>query len=349
MAYGIMRFEKIKSMGSFMNKFKHNFRIGNVPNADKERAHLNKTLISMPDENYTEAFRRIMYENKHTPRANAVLGIEVMMTYNANEVDKDFNVEEWSKANIEWLKKEFGKENVVSAVLHRDEGPTKENTKNGAESGHIHAIVIPMVDGKLNAKHFISGRGKLHEMQTRYGEAMEPLGLKRGIEGSTAKHEKIQKMYAAINKTFDDNLPSPEPGEKIEDYAERVNDIYVECNLKHLQELKKAERKIIESKSTKNNISLEDKLTLQDSVSELDRMRRKIITEEERLKKEREEFEIYSKDGKKTIAKAKQYDTIMKGLKELPDREYAKQIADGINKAVQCAIGDVSKENTKER
>lgn len=348
MAYSIMRFEKIKSVGSFMNKFKHNFRIGNVPNADKERAHLNKTLITMPDENYTEAFRRIMYENKHTPRANAVLGIEVMMTYNANEVDENFDVEKWSKANIEWLEKEFGKENVISAVLHRDEGPTKENTKNGAESGHIHAIVIPMVDGKLNAKHFISGRGKLHEMQTRYGEAMEPLGLERGIEGSTAKHEKIQKMYAAINKTFDDKLPSPEPGEKIEDYAERVNDIYLERNLKHLQELKKAERKVVEETS-KGGISLEDKLTLQSNISELDKMRRKILIEEAKLKKEKEEFEAYSKDEKKTIAKAKQYDTIIKGLKELPDREYAKQIADGINKAVQCAVGDDGKKNVKER
>ena len=348
MAYGIMRFEKIKSMGSFMNKFKHNFRIGNVPNADKERAHLNETLITMPDENYTEAFRRIMYENKHTPRANAVLGIEVMMTYNANEVDGDFDVEKWSKANIEWLEKEFGKENVVSAVLHRDEGPTKENTKNGAESGHIHAIVIPMVDGKLNAKHFISGRGKLHEMQTRYGEAMEPLGLERGIEGSVAKHEKVQKMYAAINKTFDDNLPSPEPGEKIEDYAERVNDIYIERNLKHLQELKKAERKVVEETS-KGGVSLEDKLTLQNNISELDKMRRKIRADEDALKKEKEEFEAYSKDEKVTVAKAKQYDTIMKGLKELPDREYAKQIAEGINKAVQYAVGDNDKKNTKER
>lgn len=348
MPYCIMRTEKIKTMGSFANKMKHNFRIGNVPNADISRAHLNRTLIEMKDESYAEAFKRIMYENNHKPRANAVLGIEVMMSYNANEVDGDFDIDEWSKANIEWLKQEFGEDNVISAVLHRDEGPTSENTKNGAESGHIHAIVIPMVDGKLNAKHYLSGRAKMHELQNRYATAMEPLGLERGVEGSIASHERMQKMYSAVNKTFEDTLPEPKAGEKIKDYADRVNDIYIERNLQNISEIKKLERKLVEAKSGKKQYSLEDKLTLQDSLHELEKMRAKLLEKEKELDKEREELENFHKEDMLNIEKIKQLESIQEGLGTYPDREKATEIAKGINLITRWAV-DNAKRKEQER
>lgn len=350
MAYCIMRTEKIKSMGAFTNKMNHNFRIGNVPNADVERRHLNKTLITMKDETYGDAFRRIMYENKHQPRANAVLGIEVMMSYNANEVDGDFDVEKWSEANIKWLKEQFGEANVISAVLHRDEGPTPDHTANGAESGHIHAIVIPMVDGKLNAKHFLSGRTKLHEMQTTYGKAMECVGLERGLENSVATHDKVQKMYASINKVFDEHLPLPEKNESIEKYAERVDDIYTEMRLKHLSELKKKDREIVESKTKKKKEhSLDDTISLQNSLAMLEKQKQKIEKREKELEEKEKEFEEYTKNDQENIAKIRNFNYIQEGLKNYPDRDKAREIAENINVLVQFAVHESEQKETKNK
>lgn len=46
-------------------------------------------------------------------------------------------LDEWCDDNIKWLQDTFGKENVVSAVLHMDE-----------KTPHIHATVVPIVTGE---------------------------------------------------------------------------------------------------------------------------------------------------------------------------------------------------------
>lgn len=66
-----------------------------------------------------------------------------MMTFSSKDIPKDFDFEQWKKENVEWLQSYFGKDNVVSAVLHMDE-----------TTPHIHAVVIPMVNERLSAAHF---------------------------------------------------------------------------------------------------------------------------------------------------------------------------------------------------
>lgn len=349
MAYCFMSTEKIKTTGSFINKFNHNFRTKNVPNADKERTHLNKTLIPMKDETYLDAFKRTMKENYHQPRKNAVLGIEVMMSYNANEVDEKFDVDKWCEENIKWLKETFGEENVISAVLHQDEGVTSENSKSGLNAGHIHAMVIPMVDGKLNAKHFLSGRTKLHEMQTQYGEAMKPLGLERGLEGSIAKHERIQKMYSAINKEYEKELPSPEKDETIEAYRERVNEIYKETNLKHLAEIKKKDREIIEAKMIYKDSSVDDRITLQEQAEKIKNREKKLKEEKENFEKEKKAFEELSNENAVAMKKIANLDYIMAGLRNHPNRERAKEIGEGINEAIRYGTGAAEAKSIEEQ
>ena len=58
MAYCFMSTEKIKSLGAFTRKYEHNYRTGHVPNADKDRAHLNEEIISLPEgKTYVDVFR----------------------------------------------------------------------------------------------------------------------------------------------------------------------------------------------------------------------------------------------------------------------------------------------------
>ena len=77
----------------------------------------------------------------------------------------------------EFFSKRYGKENVVSAVVHLDES-----------TPYLHFNLMPVTDGRLCAKELFD-RAALRELQTNFYEVVgKKYGLKRGKEGSTAKH-----------------------------------------------------------------------------------------------------------------------------------------------------------------
>lgn len=77
----------------------------------------------------------------------------------------------------EFFSKRYGKENVVSAVVHLDES-----------TPHLHLNLMPVTNGRLCAK-VLFDRTALRDLQTDFYEVVgKKYGLKRGKEGSTAKH-----------------------------------------------------------------------------------------------------------------------------------------------------------------
>ena len=77
----------------------------------------------------------------------------------------------------EFFAERYGKENVVSAVVHLDES-----------TPHLHFNLMPVTGGRLCAKELFD-RAALRELQTDFYEVVgKKYGLKRGKEGSTAKH-----------------------------------------------------------------------------------------------------------------------------------------------------------------
>ena len=81
---------------------------------------------------------------------------------------------------------------VHSVVLHLDE-----------MTPHLHLLVVPRVKSaasiwKLNSKALFD-RERLRELQTSYGEAMAPLGIRRGEPGSQAVHSEVRQFYGAVN------------------------------------------------------------------------------------------------------------------------------------------------------
>ena len=247
MGYCFMSIDKIHTMGELTRKQIHNYRESDVPNADPSKSNLNHEIIEMKDSNYKDAFYRKIsesdYYKTHHIRSNNVLAMEVMLTY-SSEDNNHMNIEEWEKRNIEWLQETFGKDNVISAVTHEDE-----------TCPHVHAIVIPMIDGKLNAKALTGDRGKLIGMQDSYGKKMESLGLKRGARGSHATHEDIKRYYKALNDTLQKELPEPNRLESAKSYRKRITPLYQDINLKNMA----LERKLQHSKQQEFALSLEEK------------------------------------------------------------------------------------------
>lgn len=227
-----MRMKKIKSFAAMKNTYEHNYRIDNVGNADPNKYKLNEEMVKLPDgENYADAFRRKISESKyyetHDVHKKAIMGIEVMLTYNGREDNPLFNLDEWKKQNMKFLNDTFGKDNVVSVMLHRDEG-----------TPHIHAVVIPMIDGKLRGKRYMDGKLQMSQMQTSYAKYMKPLGLERGMRGSGAKHEDIQYFYKQLNEEMSKELPEVAPGETAAEYRRKAQGYYTQANVKNFQKIK---------------------------------------------------------------------------------------------------------------
>ncbi len=189
-------------------------------NADKSRTYLNRELVTFPEgvKNRTEAIQfRIDNANLQRKVAkNQCKAIRIILTGTHEqmmELVKQGRLEEWIEANRRWLHDTFGKDNLVSLVLHMDE-----------KTPHLHATIVPIVDterkrrtregekkyktkagARLSADDVMK-RGMLREYQNTYGAAMKPFGLKRGIVGSTAKHVATSAYYREQMLQYEDDI-----------------------------------------------------------------------------------------------------------------------------------------------
>ena len=78
---------------------------------------------------------------------------------------------------VRFFADKFGKENIISAVVHLDE-----------TTPHMHLNLVPIADGKLCSKDLYDKK-KLSILQTEFWETVgKKYGLQRGQEGSSAKH-----------------------------------------------------------------------------------------------------------------------------------------------------------------
>ena len=96
--------------------------------------------------------------------------------------------QDWLDRSTEWLVREYGRENIAHLRLHGDE-----------QTPHLTGFIVPLDKaGHLNARKWIGGAARCRQQQTDYAAAVAPLGLSRGIEGSTAEHERVRRHYGQI-------------------------------------------------------------------------------------------------------------------------------------------------------
>jgi Plasmid recombination enzyme len=100
-------------------------------------------------------------------------------------------VKAWATASLAWARRQWP-DQLASVVLHLDE-----------QTPHLHLLVVPRVKSaagvwKLNSKALFD-RERLRELQTGYGDALAPLGIRRGEPGSQAVHSEVRQFYGAVN------------------------------------------------------------------------------------------------------------------------------------------------------
>ncbi|ANI89314.1 hypothetical protein A9P82_08495 [Arachidicoccus ginsenosidimutans] len=198
MSYAVLRTCKIKTAANAGGLNAHLTRTMDVPNADPELLKYNSRPIGSEDLN-ADIQKRIK-EAGIQPRKNAVLAVENLLTsgaeffnyHKAEDGKLQGEVNKWrafEKASMQWLEQLYGKENIVNFTVHKDEG-----------APHIHAVIVPVVEGKLNCRALLGGREKMRGLQTSFAGAVEGIGLERGIEGSRAKHTDIKEYYAVLKQ-----------------------------------------------------------------------------------------------------------------------------------------------------
>ncbi|MDN3606366.1 MobV family relaxase [Kaistella yonginensis] len=171
--------------------------------ADPERKHLNQhievtSLCKIPLHHAIEKRISEGYKTQKAIRKDAVKYTTHILT-GSHERMKEIEaqpkeLEKWISANQAFICSEFGKENIVRFVLHRDE-----------KTPHIHAVTVNLTsDGRLSAKEIIGNRESMQTRQDRYAEAMKPFGLNRGLKSTGIKHEEAREYYGRINSALED-------------------------------------------------------------------------------------------------------------------------------------------------
>lgn len=189
MSFAILRVQKLKTLGNIAGSLSHNYRNRKTLNADIERADLNEHDLKTNQQTMSAIQNRIPEKR----RKDAVLCIEHLITASPDwrgwGTEKESEFFEKSK---KWLEEKYGKDNLISTTIHRDE-----------TTPHLVAYVIPLDEstGRLNAKKWLGGtRHTLTKMQTHFANHVKSLGLERGLEGSKAEHTTIKSFYAEIQK-----------------------------------------------------------------------------------------------------------------------------------------------------
>ena len=219
MGYVVLHMEKASASDSGMSA--HIERTIAPKNADPERTHFNREMIPFPDgvANRTQAiqYRLETADLGRKIGKNQVRAVRILLTGSPDDmkrIEQSDKLDDWCRDNLDWLKKTYGADNIVSAVLHLDE-----------TTPHIHATMIPIVTGERRKKKSeeqsgkkkyrkkspdavrlcaddVMNRLKLKEYQSTYAEQMAKYGMQRGIEGSEAKHLSTSQYYRdLLNQT----------------------------------------------------------------------------------------------------------------------------------------------------
>lgn len=213
----ICRLEKIHTVQQLAAVGKHNTRAHNTDNADPARRHLNRILVGSPDI-AGDLLQRYKAWGIEKFRKNGVLAVEMVLSFSPTWIkaedgvylhDAKQKVSGWVSACVKWAQSRFG-ENLVSCIYHGDE-----------TTPHLHLVLgVGYQDKKRNCKRlsadrYFGSRAKLSQLQTDHADAVAHLGLKRGMQGSKAKHQTLRQFYREVNKAEiacrEADLPAPEP------------------------------------------------------------------------------------------------------------------------------------------
>ena len=205
--YAVLRVDrrKAKAMAAIAASSSHTMREKPTPNADPDAAA--PVVMHLADGKTPYQAVRHLLDGAERRNRDTVLCREIVLSASPSYFRPgrehiggaydSHRVKAWATASLAWVKRQWP-DQLASAVLHLDE-----------QTPHIHLLIVPRVRSaagvwKLNSKALFD-RERLRELQTGYGEAMAPLGIRRGEPGSQATHSEVRQFYGVVQAAK--NLP----------------------------------------------------------------------------------------------------------------------------------------------
>lgn len=100
-------------------------------------------------------------------RKDAVRLIEALVSLPVG-IDDPHN--QYFEAALQWLTTEFGKANILSAVIHKDEA-----------AQHMHVLIIPLIEGRMRGADLMGGPGIVRDRHARFVASMQQPWTQLGV------------------------------------------------------------------------------------------------------------------------------------------------------------------------
>ena len=193
MSFAILRIQKEHNRAGVAARAAHNLRQHSAaPRADAERSAKNKTIGAQTVPDVLAALDARLAALPKPPQKNAVMVVELMLAASPEWFTAGGKPGRFANESLEWAYAKFGKENILTASLHRDE-----------KTPHLQILLTPIVEkkgvAKLRASHYFDGPSKMRDLQTEFAAHVEKLGLRRGIERKPGepikRHTTLKEFY----------------------------------------------------------------------------------------------------------------------------------------------------------
>ena len=208
MSYAIARNEKLtrdNAKGSYVHNERRTKGHKNK-DIDSERTYLNYYL-KKNGLSYIKEFDRLKekYDLKGMIKSNSIIMCEMLFTSDQEFFNKigERETKRYFEESYNFVcnYKNLGEQNIISAVVHLDEG-----------TPHMHLLYIPVIHtkdkegkeiDKICCREFWKGRDSYRQLQNDFFEYITSKGFKleRGlpVEETGAKHEKIEDLKKLTN------------------------------------------------------------------------------------------------------------------------------------------------------
>ncbi|GEA06425.1 hypothetical protein KUL42_11860 [Alteromonas sp. KUL42] len=197
----IMRCEKLHTVATLTRQLKHCLRAQYTPNADSDLSHKNEILTPKAGTTFESVIHRFNERIKRMdkkPRKNAVLALDFVFSASPAALHKKSLKErrEYFIDCAKWFRDKVGNENILTAVIHRDE--------TGGEHAHFLCLPIPKGQNSLNCRELVGGhKQRMSEIQDEFYERVaKKHGFSRGMKGSRATHTSVREYHSLVNETL---------------------------------------------------------------------------------------------------------------------------------------------------
>jgi hypothetical protein len=193
-AFPVLRLKKITRKNGLLVALRHNKREFNLElkkgNIDPSKTHQNYSLTENESALMLDKNAKIMLRTAGISkiRKNAVMAVEVLFSLPIHFAERDNR--NYFIDCYEWVKKTLGGE-IISFDIHNDEA-----------APHAHALILPLINGKLNGSDLVGGRANLYRIRNLfYRDVANHYGLakrKKSILTSDAKDKVIRLILISL-------------------------------------------------------------------------------------------------------------------------------------------------------